>query len=119
MGQEKYLKIVDLLSIDVEEYAMKKILVLLVAIMMVFSLAACGGKTTESNGETEPPKVSYDRNDMSSILSAIEKEYEVASQTVTDESVVVFEKIGETYDSYDKNKATVTAFYNSSLTEAT
>ena len=95
---------------------MKKILVWLAVVMMIFSLSACGGEKTPSNNEeTKQPEVSYDRNDLSSILTAMETEYETASKSITDESAVVFEKIGDTYESYADNKEVVTEFYSNSF----
>ncbi len=111
---------------------MKKILSMMMVLMLVLLLAACGGKTADepvlndevkteadsSGEETKTSKVSYDKNDLNSILTAMEQEYEDASGFITDESVVVFEKIGETYDSYEKNTSKVTNFYKKSLKEA-
>ena len=98
---------------------MKRILSVFLVAILSFSLVACGGeKTTTNDKETKQPEVAYDRNDLNSILIAMETEYETAIKSITDESIVVFEKIGETYESYSDNKEVVTEFYTESLDRA-
>lgn len=95
---------------------MRKMLVLLTVVMMIFLLSACGSeKAPDSNEEIKQPEVSYNKNDLSSMLTAMETEYETATKSITDESAVVFEKIGDTYESYADNKEIVTEFYTNSL----
>lgn len=71
------------------------------------------GQDASKSGET-----SYNKNDLQSMLDAMVSNYEIASKTITDESNVVFEKIGDTYDSYVEHKTDVTNFYNHSLSVA-
>lgn len=98
---------------------MKRILSVFFVTVLSFSLVACGGETTTTNDkETKQPEVACDRNDLNSILTAMETECETAIKSITDESVIVFEKIGETYESYSDNKEVVTEFYTESFDRA-
>ncbi|MEY8233618.1 leucine-rich repeat domain-containing protein [Oscillospiraceae bacterium 50-16] len=96
---------------------MKKYLSFILAAVIAFSLSACGGQSTTDDSNTQP-KVSYDRNDPESILNAMASEFESATQSVTDDSTDVSNKIGDSYNSYDKNKTAVTDFYENSLEKA-
>lgn len=98
---------------------MKKILVWLTVVMMIFSLVACENeKTPDSNEEAKQPETSYDKNDLDSILAALEAKYEAAMTSITDESEDVLEKIGDTYECYAENKEAVTDFYENSFSVA-
>lgn len=99
---------------------MKRILLIFLAVIFLFSLVACGGEKMPDNNneETKQSEISYDRNDLNSMITAMEAEYEKASKSITDESVVMFEKIGDTYENYAENKDVVTDFYTNSFTVA-
>ena len=104
---------------------MKKALTMFLAAMMVLSLAACGSNSTPSNATTTNTEneenvatPSYDRKDLESILSAITTEAKTAAQTISDDSISLLDKLGESYDTYDANKTSVSDFYSNSLAEA-
>lgn len=104
---------------------MKKALTMFLAAMMVLSLVACGSNPTPSNAtatntenEDNVAEPSYDRKDLESILSAITTEAETAVQTISDDSIFLLDKLGESYDTYDANKTSVSDFYSNSLAEA-
>lgn len=75
-------------------------------------------KTSDSNEKVKRSEISYDKNNLDSILAALEAKYETAMQSIADESENVFEKIGDTYECYVANKEAVTDFYENSLSVA-
>lgn len=100
---------------------MKKALTMFLAAIIVLSLAACGSNPTPSNATTNTENeeiVAYDKNDLESILSAITTEAETAARTISDDSISLLDKLGESYDTYGANKTSVSNFYSNSLAEA-
>lgn len=102
---------------------MKKFFALLFMGILALSLTACGGqvdteKTDTKDSVGEQSAASYDADDPNSILAAVTAECAAVSQNIADISLDVLEKIGDTYDDYDKNKTAITDFYNNSLGEA-
>ncbi len=79
-------------------------------------------ETEEKSEEKQDPAAdqekSYDISDLESILAAMTTEFEEAAQSIENESVIVFEKIGGKYASYAENKDVVTDYYNNSLHKA-
>lgn len=96
---------------------MKRCLTILLVAMMGLSLVACGNgsASNEGNDEVSISGTSYNKNDLGSILSAMTTEGDNAIQNISDESASVLNKLGETYDTYDANKTSVTDFYRNSL----
>lgn len=97
---------------------MKRILTMFLAAMMLLPLVACGSTIeSDDNSASELPEVSYDKQNLESILSAITTETETAIQKISGDSAAVVEKLGKSYDTYDANKTNVTDFYSNSLKE--
>lgn len=97
---------------------MKRFLSIFLVAMMGLSLVACGSDSAPQNEENSVSQTFYDKNDLGSILSAVTAEGETAIQTISEDSTSLLDKLGETYDSYDANKASVDDFYSSSLDES-
>ncbi|HJB57285.1 MAG TPA: hypothetical protein H9714_07025 [Candidatus Flavonifractor intestinipullorum] len=64
------------------------------------------------------PAPAYDSRDLESILAAVTAEAEAAAQTVEEESVLLLEALGDSYDTYEANGAAVAEFYSGSLRDA-
>ena len=94
---------------------MKKILVLLLAITLMLSLAACDiGQildNTKKPDDTQSAKYDYDPNDLESMLSFIKSAGKTASDETEAEAEALVAKLGDSYETYSKSKASVTSFY--------
>lgn len=104
---------------------MKKYLALLLAMLMLLTLVACGDQSLTDNNETQPSEPSSNTNTpnsnsnaLDSILLAMTAEGKTAIDTVTANSEALLEKLGDTYSTYDANKSAITEFYNSTSTQA-
>lgn len=105
---------------------MKKFFALLLAMLLLASLAACGDQPVTDSSETQPSTPSSNTNtpnsnldDLAGILLAMTTEGETAIDTVTANSETLLEKLGDSYSTYDANKTAVTEFYNSTSDQAT
>lgn len=105
---------------------MKKFFALLLAMLLLASLAACGDQPVTDSSETQPSTPSSNTNtpnsnldDLAGILLAMTTEGETVIDTVTANSETLLEKLGDSYSTYDANKTAVTEFYNSTSAQAT
>lgn len=124
---------------------MKKLLSLLLAVGMLFSLSACGNRQTsvvgdnrnttnapkddyDSRDTTNAPKNDYDNRDttnahkdgydpgnLESMLIFLAATGKTGCTEIEIEAETLIGILGESYDSYDANKAEVTAFFQNTL----
>lgn len=94
---------------------MKRIFSLLLVAAMLFSLAACGNEQPPSAGDTQgaanTTNYDYDPSNLESMLTFITTTGETACTDTETEADALIGILGETYDSYDANKAEVSAFF--------
>lgn len=100
---------------------MKKGIALLLAVVMLLSLVACGKTEPSGNtGNTEQPnKYTYDSGSLESMLTFIKTTGETAATDTTNQAEALIEKLGDSYSTYNANKADVTAFFESAQTRST
>ena len=114
---------------------MKKILAVLLAAALALSCAACGGEKeneqkeeTSQSGDTvssasaaseensaaasESGDASYSPDDAESILSSISAETDAAIRLIDEDAASLLEALGDSYDTYDANCASVPDFYS-------
>ena len=78
---------------------MKKLVTFMIVFGMSFSLIACSKDSVS--------KVSYDSNNLESMLDAIEKEVEDQTVELEEKTEKLCDKIGDTYESFTKNKTSI------------
>lgn len=100
---------------------MKKAIALLLAVVMLLSLVACGKTEPSGNiSNTEQPnQYSYDSGSLESILAFIKTTGEAAATDTTNQAETLIEKLGDSYSTYNANKADVTVFFESAQTRST
>lgn len=101
---------------------MKKILALSLALLMLFSLAACGkdktdGQDTSSNN-SQAENVNVDNTTLEGILNGITADFDSTTKKLTDELQKTFDTVGTTYDSYVKNEQAIKDWYSLVESEA-
>lgn len=99
----------------------KKVWLMMVAIIMIFAMTACGGeepKNKETNISTNTDKekiettpVQYDNSTLEGILKGIQDEVNKATEDMTSSLDVVNEKVGNSYEEYVENKDELTNWY--------
>ena len=104
---------------------MKKLMALLLAIMMVLSLSACGGDkqtdTKQTDGSTKNEKTESNISDNSTlegILTGINGDFDSTIKKLTDELSTVYTTVGDSYDSYVKNEQAIKDWYDLVQSEA-
>lgn len=88
---------------------MKKIIAILLATYLLLSLAACGNTAPGDNSV----KKNYDANSLESMLTFIKTTGEQACTDTKADADALIAKLGDTYDTYSKNKDSVASFYES------
>lgn len=93
---------------------MKKFIALFLAVIMLLSLAACDNRKPDNNtpGFPESNKHNYNSKDLKSILSYIKTAGETACADTETEAKALVEKLGDSYNTYSKNKDSITSFYD-------
>lgn len=89
---------------------MKKLVTFMIVFGMSFSLIACSKDSVS--------KVSYDSNNLESMLDAIEKEVEDQTVELEEKTEQLCDKIGDTYESFTNNKTSISDFYKDSLAQS-
>lgn len=99
---------------------MKKIIALLLAVVMLFSLVACSGtnNTTDNSGNTTVPEREYDKSDPAAVLGEITADFSEVTATLTQKLTETFAAVGATYDDYQKNKGLIDEWVNLVLSES-
>ncbi len=99
---------------------MKKIIAFCLAVVMILSFAACGenSQPTTSDQTEEPNKFSYDKNSLESMLTFANTESTTAAGAVSADAEALLAKLGDSYDTYDKNKEAVSEFYTQTTLRA-
>lgn len=96
-----------------EEFYMKKLIAALLAIVMMFSFAACGAEN-----EVEPSKRDYDKNDPEAVLNEIINDFTDITTQLTEKLEETFNEIGTTYDDYLENKELVDEWIELAISES-
>ncbi len=95
---------------------MKKLLALSLAILMLFSLAACGKDKTDgqdsslNNSQTE--NVNVDNTTLEDVLNGITADFDSTAKKLTSELEKTYDTVGTTYDSYVKNEQAIKDWYS-------
>lgn len=92
---------------------MRKFTALLLAILMMFSLAACGAtsqkqsSTIQEQSSTTTPGQEYDESDPTAILEKITNDFSNVTTSLANKLEETFTDVGTTYEDYQKNKGLV------------
>ncbi len=104
---------------------MKKLMALLLAIMMILSLSACGGDkqtdTNQTDGSTQNEETENNISDnctLEGIITGINGDFNSTIKKLTDELSTVYTTVGDSYDSYVKNEQAIKDWYDLVQSEA-
>ena len=96
---------------------MKKILVIFLVTVMMFSLVACGEKNSSIDTQEEESQVTvipsiaterdYDENNPTAVLDEITNDFANVTSQLAEKLTETFATVGTTYDDYQKNKGLV------------
>ena len=103
---------------------MKRTISVLLALVMLLSLTACGDAespnvsntpVSDDVPEVQSPEHDYDPNDLDNMLSFIVTTGSNAATAIESDAEALIKKLGDSYQTYDKNKVAVTEYYGSML----
>ena len=107
---------------------MKKLAALFLAILMMFSLVACGGtnvnsptdehETNQPQSATATPGREYDETDPAAVLGEITNDFADVTTSLSLKLEETFSAVGTTYEAYQKNKGLVDEWINLVLSES-
>lgn len=104
---------------------MKKLMALLLAIMMVLSLSACGSDkqtdTNQTDGSTQNEETEgniSDNSTLEGIITGINGDFDSTIKKLTDELSTVYTTVGDSYDSYVENEQAIKDWYDLVQSEA-
>lgn len=98
---------------------MKKALSFLMVAAIILSASAFRFRSNNPGAENTPTMdVSYDSQDLDSMLTAITSLVETAAGTIAEKATALQDEMGDSYDVYILNKTSVESFYSSSIETA-
>lgn len=92
-----------------KEIEMKKVISILVVFVMMFSLAACGGKTEKTSSEPTQPAATSGASETPSEVDISGKGLEIAVR-YTGKQLEVFQKVVDDFNAKYKTKVTVSSY---------
>ncbi|MCC8080114.1 MAG: leucine-rich repeat domain-containing protein [Oscillospiraceae bacterium] len=105
---------------------MKKIIAFCLAVVMILSLAACGGTSVQQSTNTpetstppsSTPDREYDESDPTAVLNEISTDFATVTENLSKELTDTFSAVGTTYEDYQKNKGLVNEWVALVLSES-
>lgn len=98
---------------------MKKTCTIILVMSMIFSMFACGEQQNNKSGSSNVGEAAvYDISDLESMLKYVRSEGENAEKNTVNEKDELLKKLGNSYDTYDKNKFLVSKFYDNTMIQA-
>ena len=98
---------------------MKKAIALLLAVIMLLSLAACGKNESGENQNTSTTSGrEYDTSDPAAVLNEITNDFAATTDSLAQKLEETFTAVGSTYADYQENKGLVDAWVELVLTES-
>ena len=91
----------------------KKVFSVMLVLCVAVALCSCGADTSEG-----AKKYGYDHQDLDNMVAFVKTTGEKHSTNMEEKTTVLIENLGDTFDSYQKNKSKISEFYADALADS-